>query len=43
LLTCTIRFSVYCARIENECETNFKTLEEYLQKGLRESCSTVLS
>ncbi|KRZ47500.1 hypothetical protein T02_7493 [Trichinella nativa] len=24
--------------MENKCETNFKTLEESLQKGLRETC-----
>ncbi|KRX52121.1 hypothetical protein T09_5997, partial [Trichinella sp. T9] len=35
LLTCTTRFSVYCAKIENECETNFKTLEESLQKDFK--------
>ncbi|KRX33072.1 Dynein light chain 1, cytoplasmic, partial [Trichinella murrelli] len=35
LLTCTTRFSVYCGRMENECETNFKTLEESLRKDFK--------
>ncbi|KRZ16088.1 Dynein light chain, partial [Trichinella zimbabwensis] len=42
LLACRIRFSVYCTRMENECETNFKTLEETLKKEFKkdiEVCS----
>ncbi|KRY43967.1 Dynein light chain, partial [Trichinella britovi] len=35
LLTCTTRFSVYCARMQNKCETDFKTLEEDLKKEFK--------